>query len=100
MNPKKSVIKRDSLNDSTCVALSGHTISDEQIRILIGLNVDIIVALDKDIPIGEVRNICSKFYGVRNVYYIWDKWDLLGKKDSSADSLNKVYQFLMKYKVK
>lgn len=97
---EKSVIKRDSLNDSTCVALSGHTISEEQVRILIGLNVDIVVALDKDIPIEEVRDICNKFYGVRNVYYIWDKWNLLREKDSPADALNKIYQFLMKYKIK
>lgn len=97
---EKSVIKRDSLNDSTCVALSGHTISEEQVRILIGLNVDIVVALDKDIPIEEVRDICNKFYGVRNVYYIWDKWNLLSEKDSPADALNKIYQFLIKYKIK
>ena len=67
---------------------------------MIGLNVDIIVALDKDIPIEEVRNICSKFYGIRNVSYIWDKWNLLSEKDSPADALNKIYQFLIKYKIK
>ena len=35
---EKSVLKRDSLLDYSGVALSGHTISDEQVRILIGLN--------------------------------------------------------------
>ena len=34
---EKSVLKRDSLNDSTLVALSGHTMSEEQAAILIGL---------------------------------------------------------------
>lgn len=97
---EKSVLKRDSRNDPTGVALSGHTITDEQVRILIGLNVDIIISMDNDIPIEEVRHICEKFYGIRNVYYTWDKWNLLGEKDSIADKSNKIYDFLFKYKVK
>lgn len=97
---EKSVLKRDSRNDPTSVALSGHTITDEQVRILIGLNVDIIISMDNDIPIEEVRHICEKFYGIRNVYYTWDKWNLLGEKDSIADKSNKIYDFLFKYKVK
>ena len=97
---EKSVLKRDSRNDPTGVALSGHTITDEQVRILIGLNVDIIISMDNDIPIEEVRHICEKFYGIRNVYYTWDKWNLLGEKDSIADKPNKIYDFLFKYKVK
>ena len=97
---EKSVLKRDSRNDSTGVALSGHTISDEQVRILIGLNVDIIVSLDNDININEIRHICDKFYGSRNVYYTYDSWDILGEHDSIADIPNKVFDFFMKYKIK
>jgi len=91
---EKSVLKRDSLNDPTGVALSGHTISDEQVRILIGLNVEIVVAMDKDVPIEEIRHMCSKFYNIRKVSYIYDRWNLLGRKDSPADTRNKDYQFL------
>lgn len=98
---EKSVLKRDSLGDSTCVALSGHTLSDEQARILIGLNTnEIVIALDKDVDIDEVRFMCEKFYRVRNVSYIYDKWDLLNKKDSPADANNKIYNFLFKYRIK
>ncbi len=97
---EKSVLKRDSLNDPTGVALSGHTISDEQVRILIGLNVDIIVSMDNDIPIEEIRHICEKFNNIRNVYYTYDKWNLLGKKDSIADKENKIFKFLLNHKVK
>lgn len=96
---EKSVLKRDSLNDSTGVALSGHSISEEQVRILIGLNVDIVISLDNDIPIEEVRHMCEKFYNIRNVYYTHDKWNLLNEKDSIADKPNKIFDFLMKYKV-
>lgn len=97
---EKSVLKRDSLGDSTGVALSGHTLSDEQVLILSGLNVNIIIALDNDISIDEVRHMCSKFYGVRNVSYILDKWNLMPDKSSPADCSNKVFNFLMKHKVK
>lgn len=96
---EKSVLKRDSLGDSTLVALSGHTISEEQIRILIGLNVEIIVALDKDISQDEVRHICNKFYGIRKVSYMWDKYGLIGEKDSPADARNKIYQYLFKHRI-
>lgn len=97
---EKSVLKRDSLNDPTGVALSGHTLSKEQISILIGLNVNIIISMDKDIPLEEVRHLCSKFYNIRNVYYTYDSYDLLGAKDSIADAPNKIFNFLMKYKIK
>lgn len=95
---EKSVLRRDSLNDSTGVALSGHSISDEQVAILIGLNVEIVIALDKDVPIEEVYHMCSKFYKFRKVSFIHDSWNLLGEKDSPADSPNKVHNFLFKYR--
>lgn len=97
---EKSVLKRDSLGDSTGVALSGHSISEEQVNILSGLEVEIILALDKDVPINEVRHICDKFKNHRNVSYIYDKWDIMSAKDSPADCSNKVYQFLFNHRVK
>lgn len=97
---EKSVLKRHSLGDYTGVALSGHTMSDEQVKILIGLNVNIVISLDNDVPIDEIKHMCSKFKGIRNVYYIKDKYDLLGAKDSPADAKNKIFEYLMKYKTK
>ena len=91
---EKSVLKRDSLNDSTGVAISGHTLSDEQIRILIGLNVEVVIAFDKDICVDEVRHSCEKFKNIRKVSYIKDHWNILNDKDSPADARNKDFQFL------
>ena len=97
---EKSVLKRDSLNDNTFVALSGHTISNEQVNIILSLNIyEVIVALDNDISINEIRHICHKFYNKRKVSYIYDKWNLLGNKDSPADVKNKLYQFLFKNRI-
>lgn len=97
---EKSVLKRDSLNDPTGVAISGHSLSQEQIAVLIGLNVNIIISMDKDVSLVEVRHMCSKFYNIRNVYYTHDSYDLLGAKDSVADAPNKIFNFLMKHKIK
>lgn len=97
---EKSVLKRHSLCDGTGVSLSGKTISDEQVRILIGLNVEIVIGLDKDVDINEIRHICEKFYHIRPVSYIYDKWDLLDKKDAPVDKGDKVYKFLFKNRVK
>lgn len=97
---EKSVCKRDSKGDSTCVALSGKSISDEQVRLILGLDInEIVIALDKDVPIEEIWFICEKFYHIRKVSYIWDNYNLLGEKDSPADACNKIYDFLFKYRV-
>ena len=66
---------------------------------MIGLNVDIVISMDKDVSINEVRYICEKFYGIRNVYYTYDKHDLLNPKDSIADAPKKIYDFIFKYKI-
>lgn len=95
---ERSVLKRDSLNDPTGVCLSGHTLSDEQRSILIGLDVEIVVAMDADVSEVEVWSLCEKFFRIRNVSYIYDKWGLLNSKDSPADASNKKFNFLFKYR--
>ena len=97
---EKSVLKRYSRKDGTGVAIGCHSISNEQARILIGLNVDIVIAFDKDVPLDIVWSQCEKFYKIRNVYYIYDKWGILQDKESPADLPNKKYQFMLKYKIK
>ena len=68
------------------VSLCGHDLSDEQLRILCGLNLrEYIVALDKDISEPDIWAVCEKFYGIRNVSYILDTNNLLGPKDSPID---------------
>ena len=91
---EKSVLKRDSLGDGTVVALSGKTMSDEQARILMGLNVEIVIGLDKDVDIDEVRHMCNKFKNIRKVSYICDFMGILQEKDAPMDARNKDYQFL------
>lgn len=97
---EKSVLIRASLGDRTGLAIGGSNISDEQVGLILSLNCDVVIALDKDQPKEHIKEICSKFSKYRNTYYIWDKRDLLGEKDSPADANNKTFNFLMKYKIK
>lgn len=96
---EKSVLKRDSFGDGTVVALSGKSISDEQVRILIGLNVEIVIGLDKDVDVNEVRHMCEKFRNIRKVSYIHDFMGILGSKDAPMDASNKDYQFLFESRI-
>lgn len=99
---QKSVLKRYSRKDGTGTAIGNCEITDEQIKILLSLNVDIILCFDEGIDINHIRKECDKFYPIRNVYYIYDRWGLMnkGSKDSPADLEDKKYRFMLKHKVK
>lgn len=91
---EKSVLKRDSLCDSTGVAVSGHTLSAEQAAILYGLNVEVIFAFDNDVPVEEIWHSCEKVCKGRKVSYIQNKNNIMSLKDSPADCCNNDYQYL------
>lgn len=97
---EKSVLKRYSQFDETAVALSGKVISEEQKRILIGLDVDIIICLDNDVSLEEIYHLCDKFYGIRNVYFIKDTEGILGEKDNITDVCEKDFIRLFNNKIK
>ena len=74
--------------------------SDIQSNIIAALDLkEIVIAMDKDVSEEEIWHICEKFYHRRRVSYIYDKHELLGKKDSPADANNKTYDFLFKYRI-
>ena len=100
LETEKGVLKRYSRLDGTTVAIGSHNLSDEQVKILIGINCDLIIAYDKDISLQHIRSECERFYGIRNVFYTYDKYDLLGEKDSPSDLPDKLYKFLLKHKIK
>jgi len=100
---EKSVLKAHSWNEKIGTAVCGHGISPEQERILISLNVEIIIAMDNEISINYVRALCDKFYKIRNVSYIYDKYELLGgkkEKNSPVDCGKKKFDYLLNYRIK
>jgi DNA primase len=95
---QKSVLKRHSRKDGTVVAIESHDISPEQVKILIGINVDIIIAFDQGVSLQHIRHTCENFYGIRNISYIHNKYDLLKDKQAPMDLPDKLYKYMLKYK--
>jgi len=46
-----------------------------------------------------LRYCCEQFYRIRKVSYIYDRFGLLGDKDSPADAKNKIYKYLFDHRV-
>lgn len=94
---EKSVLKRDSCEDYTALAIGGKDISPYQAKLIMALNVDIVVALDEGVPLRHIREQCRKFSGYRNVYYMYGG---LNDKESPADLPDHKYKELFKKKIK
>lgn len=106
---EKSVLKEFTFNrgKGCSVALGGHSISEEQVNFIlknIPLDCEVVLAFDKDVMTKEeegesfIIDEAQKFRPFREVSYIYDKYDLLGKKDSPIDKGYKVWSYLMKYR--
>lgn len=98
---EKSVMKLHSMLCNTGVALCCHELSDEQIKILVSLDVEIIFALDNDMPEQLSIDMCNKIKHLRKTSYIYDrerKW--LGEKDSPVDKGIKVFRRLLKNRIR
>lgn len=95
---EKSVMQADSYGVGNVVALSKKKISDSQLYKLISLNVDVVLALDKDVEKEEVEKMAKEFKGLAKVYAIYDKNDLLGEKDSPFDRGKDIWHELYKDK--
>lgn len=97
---EKSVIQSLSMGLDGVVAVGSHFISPEQRKILLGLNVDIIIAFDKGIGIDYIREVCSQFRGIRNVYYIYDNDDILDNTESPFDNGRMIFDIMFDEKIK
>lgn len=97
---EKAVIQADGYGVNNIVALSKNKISDEQLFKLISLNKDIVLALDKDVSIEELRVIAEEFKGLCNVYAIYDDKNILVGKESPMDRGCDVWNKLYENKIK
>lgn len=96
---EKSVLKADMFKYPIGVAVGCHEISPLQTKILIGLNVEIVIAFDKDVQEDHVINICKELSKYRKVSYIIDKYNLLKEKDSPVDRGHKKWEYLFRNRI-
>lgn len=95
----KSVLLADTWGIHNTAAILTSHLSPSQLRILTGLGVKVIFALDKEVKIREDRNI-AKLKNYTNVEFIWDRWNLLSDKEAPVDRGRDVFLTLYERKVK
>lgn len=84
------------------VATGGIKISRQQIEKLTRLGVDLIFVFDQGITKKDIEDIANKFVDGINIYYLWDKDNILKEKESPTDNKEK-FEYLYKnclYKIK
>jgi DNA primase len=82
---EKSVMKCDSLGIYNSVAVSTHSINPYQLKKIISLRCNVVIAFDKDVSYKDLKKEAQKLNKYTNVYVIYDKDGLLGEKDAPID---------------
>lgn len=80
----KSVMKAYGWGYKNCASAEKHTLTDEQIRLLVKLRVNVVFAYDADINYWQrdVKHDVDKLKRVTNVYVVEDRNLLLGGADT------------------
>ena len=91
----KSVMKVDGWGYHNAVAAETSYLNDYQIELLIKMNIhDVVIAFDKDVPMGKINDCTKLLNRFTNVWVIYDKWKLLDEKDSPPDKGRIIWQEL------
>lgn len=86
---EKGVLQLWDYGDRNVGATGGKELSTQQIELLTRLSVDIILVQDKDVGIEELECTANKFVENIPIYYIYDKDNILDKKESPTDNPDK-----------
>jgi hypothetical protein len=81
---EKTVMKASSMGFDNVVAIGGHDINKNIKREILKLQVDVVLALDKDVTMSEIMKEGRKLSMFANVYYVYDDKNLLGKNTKNA----------------
>lgn len=101
----KSVMKAYGWGFKNCASAEKHTLTNEQIDLLVKLRVNIVFAYDSDVNFrkADVRENINKLKRVTNVYIIEDRFNLLGgadAKNAPVDCGREIWETLYKEKRK
>lgn len=97
---EKSVIKADILGYPFGVSVGCHEISETQVKLLIALGVEIIIAFDKDVSLEHIKKMCDKFKNFREVTFIYDEENFLNEKDAPVDKGKLIFDYLYRIRKK
>ena len=80
----KSVMKAYGWGYKNCASAEKHTITDEQLKLLVRLRVNVVFAFDSDISYSDrdIKKTIDMLKRITNVYVIYDRKGLLGGKEA------------------
>ena len=80
----KSVMKAYGWGYKNCASAEKHTITDEQLKLLVKLRVNVVFAFDSDVSYSDIdiKKTIDILKRITNVYVIYDRKELLGGKDA------------------
>lgn len=101
----KSVMKLRKYGKKNSASAEKHTLTDEQIKIIIQLHVDVVFAFDTDVSYNDkdIKDSIDKIKLFTNVYIIEDKNKLLGgaeAKNSPVDIDQQTWETLYRERVR
>lgn len=83
---EKGVMQLWDMGFKNAVGIGGHSLSSVQVKKILNLNVDIIIAYDKDVTEHEILLECEKLTNKNNIFYLLDKKGILKEKESPMDN--------------
>lgn len=97
---EKSVMKMDTFNILNSSAICTSHINQEQLKLLLGLRCNIVIALDKGIDLDKIKHNIKLLARFTNTFVVYDKNNLLREKDSPVDCGLDVWNKLYKSKIR
>lgn len=86
---EKFVMQLFSYGDCNCVSTGGKTVSRHQLQMLSHMGADIVLCLDQDVPLDEIKRISENIQDGVGVYAMLDTDNVLDQHESPSDNPNK-----------
>lgn len=103
---EKTCMKMWGYNIKNCVAIGSHSLSTEQIKLLLQLQCkEICILLDKDLPLIETKKNAdairqyTKFRDIKISYWNWTYNLDLGEKCSPVDGNRKQFEYILEEEI-
>lgn len=97
---EKSLWKLEGWNINNVLSLCTSHLNEYQLRLLLELRCNIIIALDKGVLIKQIKEDFKLLSRLTNVYVIYDFNDLLKDKESPCDRGKEIFLKLYNNKIK
>ena len=97
----KSGMKVEGWGYSNWLSAETAWLNDYQIKLLVQMKLkEVIIAFDKDVKLDKLRKCVERLKWFTSVSAVYDRWNLLGEKDSPCDKGAETWEELLKKRIK